>query len=314
MAQPSIVFMGTPDFAVPSLQALHDARFDIALVATRPDRPRGRGRRLAAPPVKSAAERMGYPVIQPAAVRDPDFIGRLRALSPDFLAVVAFGHILPSAVLQIPKHGPVNVHASLLPKYRGPAPIQWAMIRGERETGTTTILMDSGVDTGDILLSAKTAIGRTDTAEQLHDRLAHLGARLLVDTLTRLWQGTLFPRAQKHDEASYAPLLRKRDGRIDWNRPAEQVDAFVRAMTPWPGAFCCWGDQRLKIFKARGIGGGIPGDARPGMVVPGFPDELRVAAADGYLLIEEIQGASGKRMRIPDFLRGRPLPPGTLLT
>jgi len=314
MSRPSIVFMGTPDFAVPSLQALHDARFDILAVTTQPDRPKGRGRALAAPPVKSAARRMGCPVIQPVVVHDQDFIGRLKTLAPDFLVVVAFGHILPPEVLQIATRGPVNLHASLLPKYRGPAPIQWAMIRGETETGVTTILMDTGVDTGDLLLSAKTPIGREETAEDLHNRLARLGAGLLVDTLNQLWQGTIFPRAQTHAQASYAPMLKKHDGRIQWDRAAIQIDAFIRAMAPWPGAFCYWGGRRLKIFKARAIDCGEPRDTRPGLVVPSFPDELRIATGKGCLRIDELQDAAGKRLFTADFLRGHHLPPGALLT
>jgi methionyl-tRNA formyltransferase len=313
MAHPSIVFMGTPDFAVPALQALHAAQCHIALVVTQPDRPKGRGRVLAAPPVKVAAERIGAPVVQPERMRDPRIIARLREIAPDFLVVIAFGHILSQTVLQIPKYGAVNLHASLLPKYRGPAPIQWALIRGEKQTGVTTILMDSGVDTGDMLLRAETDIGPEETSEQLHHRLAHMGGPLLVRTVTQLWQGTLNPTAQNHAEATYAPMLRKADGRIQWTRPATRIDAFIRAMTPWPGAFCYRGDERLKILKARPIDADR-GTAPPGTVVAGFPDELRIATAKGCLCIEEIQGVSGKRMRIQDFLRGRPMPPGTLLT
>ncbi len=313
MAQPSIVFMGTPDFAVPALLSLHEAQFRITLVVTQPDRPKGRGRVLAPPPVKVAAERIGCPVVQPDNMRDPSIIARLREIAPDFLAVVAYGHILPEAVLRIPKRGAVNLHASLLPKYRGPAPVQWALIRGEKQTGVTTILMDSGVDTGDMLLRAEIVIGSEETSGQLHHRLAHMGGPLLAETVAGLWQGTLYPRAQNHAEATYAPMLRKADGRIQWDRPATRIDAFIRGVTPWPGAFCYWGDDRLKILKARPLDADH-GNVAPGTVVPGFPDELRVATAQGCLSIEEIQGVSGKRMRIQDFLRGRPMPPGTMLT
>jgi methionyl-tRNA formyltransferase len=313
MAHPTIVFMGTPDFAVPALQALHAAQCRIALVVTQPDRPRGRGRMLAAPPVKVAAERIACPVVQPDSMRDALIIERLREIAPDFLVVVAFGHILSQTILQIPRYGAVNLHASLLPKYRGPAPIQWALIRGETKTGVTTLLMDSGVDTGDMLLCAETDIGAEETSEQLHHRLARMGGPLLVRTVTQLLQGTLDPSAQNHAEATYAPMLRKADGRIQWTRPATRIDAFIRGVTPWPGAFCYWGDDRLKILKARPIDID-PGNAAPGTVVPGFPDDLRIATAQGCLSIQEIQGVSGKRMRIQDFLRGRPMPPGTLLS
>ncbi|MFZ1983679.1 MAG: methionyl-tRNA formyltransferase [Desulfatitalea sp.] len=311
--QPSVVFMGTPDFAVPPLLALHAAGFRIPLVVTQPDRPKGRGRGLSAPPVKEAAQRLGYTVAQPLKVREPDFVACLQAVAPDFLVVVAFGQILPLNVLRIPKIGPINIHASLLPKYRGPAPIQWAMIRGERQTGVTTMLMDTGVDTGDILQQVTTDIRTDENADQLHCRLANMGAGLVVETLNRLRQGTVFPRAQKHDDATYAPLLKKEDGRIPWAQPAGRLDAFVRAMTPWPGAFCFWGDKRLKIILAHPINE-VAHQTVPGTVVAGFPDELRVTAGQGVLLIEQIQGDSGKRMAVKEFLRGHPLPPGTVLT
>lgn len=309
---PSIVYMGTPDFAVPSLKALKKSRLPVSLVITQPDRPKGRGRRLMPPPIKEVALSLGYEVSQPEDVRHTDTIARIKELAPDFLVVVAFGQILPDAILQIPARGAVNVHASLLPKYRGPAPIQWAMIRGEKETGVTTMLMDRGVDTGDILLSAKTDIRSDDTASLLHDRLARIGADLLVDTLKQLWRGTLFPKAQQHAEATYAPMLSKADGHIQWQQSAQDLDAFIRAMTPWPGAFCFWDDKRVKIFRAKAIDG--PHQEPPGMVVPGFPDELRVAAGQGLLSILEIQSASGKRMAIKDFLHGCQIQPGMMLT
>jgi len=310
--QPSVVFMGTPDFAVPPLVALHEASFPVSMVVTQPDRPSGRGRKLTAPPVKTVANQLGYPVDQPETVRTDSFVNKLKALAPDFLVVVAFGQILPNNILQIPKRGAINVHASLLPKYRGPAPIQWAMIRGEKETGVTTMLMDTGVDTGDILMEAKTAIHPTETSEDLHQRLAQMGADLLVTTLTGMWRGGLFPQAQRHDQATYAPMLSKKDGRIDWHKTADQLDAFVRAMTPWPGAFCFSGDKRLKILQARTLHGASH-ETNPGSVLEGFPDELRVATGNGVLLIEEIQGQSGKRMAAKDYLRGNPLSPGIML-
>jgi methionyl-tRNA formyltransferase len=309
---PSIVFMGTPDFAVPSLLALHDSGFPVKLVVTQPDRAKGRGRRLAPPPVKSEALALNLTVEQPDNIRRPDVVARLDALAPDFLVVVAFGQILPVSILSIPKRGAVNVHASLLPKYRGPAPIQWALIRGEDETGITTMLMDHGVDTGDILLQVTTPIGACDTAESLHHRLAHMGARLLVETLEKLWQGSLYPTMQQHSQATYAPMLKKQDGLIDWQKSARQLDAFVRAMTPWPGAFCFWGQRRLRIWKTEPIQKAC--DVAPGTVVPGFADELRVASSDGLLSVVEIQGDSGKRMPIRDYLRGNPIPAGTVLS
>ncbi len=310
--QPALVFMGTPDFAVPPLEALHAAGFRIPLVVTQPDRPKGRGRGVAAPPVKEAALRLGCEVAQPPKVRAPEFIDRLKPMAPDFLVVVAFGQILPQSILQIPMAGSINIHASLLPKYRGPAPIQWAILRGERQTGITTMLMDVGVDTGDILLQRATDIQDTENADHLHHRLSRMGAEMVVETLHRLRLGTLFPYSQKHDDATYAPMLRKHDGRIQWEQSAGRIDALIRAMTPWPGAYCFWGQKRLKIIQARGLEG-VHIEAPPGTVVAGFPDELRVATTQGVLQILQIQSDSGKRMAVKDFLRGHPLVPGSTL-
>lgn len=300
--------MGTPDFAVPTLKALHRGKFPIRLVVTQPDRPKGRGCRLSPPPVKQAAMMLGYRVVQPMNVRETAFIEILKELGADFLVVAAFGQILPATILELPKRGAVNVHASLLPKYRGPAPIQWAILRGENETGITTMLMDNGVDTGDMLQQAKTTIMPDDTAESLHDRLAKMGANLLITTLIDFWEGRIFPQAQKHAEATYAPMLKKEDGRIRWHMPAKALDAHIRAMTPWPGAFCYLGAHRLKILSAHAMD--CTHHETPGTVLPGFPDELRLAAGQGALSIEKIQSPSGKRMAIKDFLHGHPISAG----
>lgn len=307
----NIIFMGTPDYAVPSLVALHNSVHQLALVVTQPDRPKGRGRKILPPPVKKTAVDFGYDIIQPGTVKTKEFIDLLTRYTPDFFVVVAYGHILPKNILDIPKYGSINVHASLLPKYRGPAPIQWAVINGEKETGITTILMDKGMDTGDILLSAKETIQPDDTAACLHDRLATLGAKVLIETLDRFSQDDMRPVVQDHSQATRAPILKKDDGRIFWENSAEKIVAFIHGMTPWPGAFTFYKNKRLKIFNA----GLIPSDAvaPPGTVVKGFADELRVATAKGLLLIHEIQGESGKRMTIKDFLRGHEIPPGTVL-
>jgi methionyl-tRNA formyltransferase len=307
-AAPSIVYMGTPDFAVPTFQALHRSPYELKLVVTQPDRAKGRGRRFTPPPVKKAAQEMGYDVLQPNNVRDPEFINVLKSASPDFLVVVAFGQILPAAILGIPGHGPINVHASLLPKYRGPAPIQWAIMRGETQTGVTTMLMDTGVDTGDMLLRAETFIGPDDTSATLHDRLAAMGADLLVKTIHGLWSGDVLPRAQNSAQATFAPMLKKDDGRIQWQLSAQSIDSQIRAMTPWPGAFCFFEGRRFKIHRARPIAG--VSISPPGTVVPGFPDELRIATSDGVLSIIEIQGESGRRLTVDQFLRGNPIPLG----
>ena len=307
--QPSVVYMGTPGFAVPTLEALHRSPYELKWVVTQPDRPKGRGRQLTSPPVKKSALKLGYEVYQPEDVREDNFLQALRQAAPDYLVVVAFGQILPMSVLSIPSGGAINVHASLLPKYRGPAPIQWAIMRGETTTGVTTMLMDTGVDTGDMLLDTSTPIEKTDTASTLHDRLATIGAKLLVETIDAYHHGRIFPRVQKHEQATYAPMLKKEHGRIQWHESALTIDAQIRAMTPWPGAFCTMCERRYKIHKARPITDFATNEA-PGTVVPGFPDELHIATGDGKLAILEIQSASGKRLDIKQFLHGTCIAPG----
>jgi len=303
-----IIFMGTPDFAVPVLNALHENLYDVSLVVTQPDRPKGRGRKLIPPPVKSRAVELGYEVIQPESVKTDEFISKIKSIEPDWFVVVAFGHILPENILALPKKGAINIHASLLPKYRGSAPIQWAIINGETETGVTTMLMDKGMDTGDMLLSEKIDIMPDDTSDTLHDRLSILGADLLIKTLKNF--DTIIPVKQDHEQATYAPMLKKADGHINWKKSAKSLDEFIRGVTPWPGAFTFHEDKRLKILKAIPV----PTESHepPGTVVKGFSDELRVATGKGVLSILEIQWESGKRLLIKDFLCGYPISPGTV--
>lgn len=307
-----IIFMGTPDFAVPSLRALHESRFTVIEVVTQPDRPKGRGRKLQSPPVKAAAQALGYPVLQPDSPRTREFAKRLSESDPDLFVVIAFGHILPLKLLKIPRLGAVNIHASLLPKYRGPAPIHWAIINRETETGITAIQMDTGMDTGDMLFKESLEIRADETTGSLHDRLADLGADVLIRILSEIETGTVQPVPQEHRLSTYAPPLQTKEGHLDWSKSAEELDAFIRGMTPWPGAFTFWGKKRLKIFAGKPLP--IEHLETPGTVVPGFPDELRVAAGRGVLSILELQGPSGKRLSIDDFLRGHPIPPGTRLT
>ena len=307
-----IIFMGTPDFAVPALNALHKNNEDVALVITQPDRPQGRGRKVTPPPVKTAAVPLGYRVIQPASVKTVEFDALLKKQKPDIIVVVAFGHILPQNILTLSALATINVHASLLPKYRGPAPIHWAIINGEEETGVTTMLMDEGMDTGDILFSSKIPISPDETAGSLHDRLADLGADLLIKTLNSIASHGLNPIPQQHSQATYTPLLEKKDGHLDWKMPAADLDPFIRGLTPWPGAYTFHNNKRLKIFKARPVS--METDAPPGTVVKGFPDELRVATGKDALTLLEIQAASGKRLLIKDFLQGYKILPGDVLT
>ena len=309
--KPNLIFMGTPDFAVPSLKALFENGYNVLMVVTQPDRPKGRGRKVIPPPVKEAAQSFGYDVIQPVSIKDKDFFDTIVRLKPDIFIVVAYGHILPRNILAIPKTGVINLHASLLPKYRGSAPIQWAIINGEKETGVTTMLLDEGMDTGDILLSSKAKITKVDTSATLHDRLSVLGADLLIKTLKAFENNDINPIAQDHTNATYAPLLKKGDGRIVWEKNAEHIASFIRGVTPWPGAFTFQDNKRLKIFSAKPIS--VEVNESPGTVVKGFPDELRIATGKGALSVIEIQGASGKRLLIKDFLMGNQMPPGTVL-
>ncbi len=306
-----IVFMGTPDFAVPALEAIHKSVHEVILVVTQPDRPKGRGRKLLHPPVKKAVMDMGYDIIQPESLKTGAFADMISKLQPDIIVVVAFGHILSERVLALPRLGAVNIHASLLPKYRGSAPIQWAIINGEKETGVTIMFMDKGLDTGDILLSGKIEIAPDDTSASLHDRLADLGADLLTKILDRFKAGDIHPILQDHNQATYSPILKKKDGLMDWEKPAQALETFIRGVTPWPGAFTFHEDKRLKIFKACCVS--TETQEPPGTVIKSFPDELRVATGKGVLCVLEIQGASGKRLLIRDFLRGYKMPPGTVL-
>jgi methionyl-tRNA formyltransferase len=303
--------MGTPQFAVPSIYALANSGHHIALVITQPDRPRGRGRKVYPPPIKTAALDLGLEFTQVPSLKDPEISGQLASCEPDFIIVVAFGNILTKGILEIPQIGTINVHASLLPKYRGPAPINWAIINGESQTGITTMLMDEGLDTGDILLTAIEPITPEDTAETLHDRLARAGSDLLVKTLDVFASDCIHPVSQDDTQASYAPLLSKQDGRIDWHKPAHLLEPFIRGMTPWPGAFTFHETNRLKIFRAKPVA--KTSEEPPGTVLRSFPGELIIATGKDALAILEIQGPSGKRLSIEDFLRGYKLEPGTRL-
>jgi methionyl-tRNA formyltransferase len=304
----NIVFMGTPQFAVPALKALAQSRHSIALVITQPDRRKGRGLKIAMPPVKETALSLDIDILQPDAIRGADIYAKLEDVQPDLIVVVAFSHILPKAFIELPPLGILNIHPSLLPKYRGPAPIQWALINGETETGVSLMQMDEGMDSGDVLLTRKQTIHPEDTAGSMHDRLATVGAELLIETIEGLCAGHLHPKPQDHQLATYAPLLKKKDGRIDWRQPANRIDCFIRGMTPWPGAHTFHNGNRLKILKVRPQKADI--EATPGSVVKGFADELRIATSQGLILIDEIQGASGKHLAVADFLRGYALKPG----
>ncbi len=295
-----ILFMGTPHFAVPSLEALA-RRYHIAMVVTQPDRRSGRGRRPQPPPVKEAALRMQLPVWQPQTLRSPTTVAHLREMAPDAIAVAAYGQILRSNILAIPARGCINVHASLLPQYRGAEPVVAAILAGEEETGVTIMLMDEGMDTGPILAQRSIPIAHDDTRESLTQKLAHLGAELLLEVLPRWLKGEMTPQAQDEALASYAPLLRREDGEMDWSRPAVVLERMVRAYAPWPGTYTQWEGKRLKVLRAQ-VTQGVQGAT--GEVVEA-PEGIAVVSHEGSLLIEEVQLAGRRAMPATDFARGQ---------
>ena len=303
------VFMGTPEFALATLEGLLDFGLNLVGVYTQPDRPSGRGKKLTPPPVKVLAESRGLAVYQPLKLREPEVVSELQALAPDLIVVVAYGQILPKSVLAIPQYGCINVHASLLPAYRGAAPINKAIIDGRTETGITTMLMDVSLDTGDMLVKKVTAIGPYETAGQLHDRLALLGREAMEETLRQVCAGNLRPEKQDDALSCYAPMLKKEDGRIDWHRSALAIHNQVRGLDPWPGAYTHLDDEILKIADT------VPeeGDGASGTVVSAGPEGVRVACAKGILKIGALQLPGKKRLPAGEFLRGRPVLPGTRL-
>lgn len=300
-----IVFMGTPDFAVPSLQKLLDRGETVCAVFTQPDKPKGRGHKLQAPPVKELALQYQIPVYQPATLRDEEPQKILSDLAPELIVVAAYGKLLPKAVLELPPYGCINVHGSLLPKYRGAAPIQWAVINGEQTTGVTTMYMGEGMDTGDMLLKKETPIGPEETAGELFDRLMFLGAELLGETLDALKAGTLRRVPQDEAQATKAPMLSKALSTLDFHRPASELHNLIRGLNPWPCASAELGGKRLKLLASRVVAEqGNPGEAaqRDGNLI--------VFCGENALQITELQTENGKRMGGGEYLRGHPLQPG----
>ncbi len=303
-----VAFMGTPEFAVPSLEALLNAGYEVVGAFTQPDRPVGRGHRLAACPVKQLALARGVPVYQFERLRGAEGLACLQGLAPDLVVTAAFGQILSQALLDVPKMGTVNVHASLLPAYRGAAPINWCILNGETRTGVTTMLTDAGVDTGDILLRRETDIGEMETAGELTQRLARLGAELLVETLEGYLSGRIAPVKQDERLASRQPMLKKEMGRIDWTRPAKQIANQARGLNPWPCAFTEYAGGVLKVYLARAA----QGSGQPGAVLRASAKEgLLVACGEGALEILEMQAPGGKRMAARAYLAGKKIEPGT---
>lgn len=304
--------MGTPEFSVGALNALMEAGHEILAVVTQPDKPKGRGKAVVMTPVKETAMAHGIPVYQPVKIRkEPEFIELLKGMEPDVMVVVAFGQILPKEVLEIPRFGCVNIHASLLPKYRGAAPIQWAVIDGERESGVTTMMMDEGLDTGDMLEKAAIPLDEKETGGSLHDKLSALGGRLIVSTLEKMENGTLKRTPQGETTTEYAKMLEKTMGDIDWTRDAVSIERLIRGLNPWPSAYTSLGGKTLKIWKADVIPGKT--DASPGQVTGTAKDAIFVAAGDGTLALKEVQLEGKKRMDAGAFLRGYSVETGTVL-
>ncbi len=303
MPKPTIVYMGTPDFAVPTLKALLEAGYPIPAVFTQPDRPVGRGQKLAMPPVKALALEHGIPVMQPERLRgNAEMIAQLRDLAPDLIVVVAFGQILPREVLDIPRHGAINVHASLLPRYRGAAPIQWALLNGDSETGVDTMLMEEGLDTGPILLETRVPIPEDETSESLTRRLSEAGARLLLETIPRWVEGDITPRPQA-DGSVYAPMIKKEMGILDWQKDARSLHNQIRALQPWPGTSTLLDGQMLKIGNAHVTSESAQG-AEPGTVLALTPEGWHVATGEGVLLVTSVQVPGKKPQPAAEVARG----------
>jgi len=303
-----VAFMGTPQFAVPTLQALLDSDHEVALVVAQPDRPAGRGQKLVSPPTITLARSHDLPIWQPRAVKRGPFPDAWCALEIDVAVVIAYGRILPQRLLDAPRLGCVNVHASLLPAYRGAAPIQWAVLNGDQETGVTTMQMEAGLDTGPMLLQRKLPIGREDTSGSMHDSLSLLGAELLIETLDRL--ESLTPTPQRHEAATHAPMLAKSDGVVDWSRSAKALGCHVRGMSPWPGAFTTFRGERVKIHAARSVSGAVTMEGTG--VVLGVDEELLVSTGEGVIELIELQRAGKRRQSAKDFISGTRVTQGEL--
>lgn len=304
--------MGTPDFAVPSLNALIENGYDVVGVFCQPDRPKGRGHKLAACPVKEVAVAHNIPVFQPERIKREEGVAMLKSCAPDLCVTAAFGQLLSQEILDIPLLGTINVHSSLLPKHRGSAPINWSVIMGDQVTGVTTMFTDKGMDTGDILLMRETPIGEKETAGELSDRLAVMGAQLLIETIRELENGTLKRIPQDHDAATYEPKMDKELGRIDWTKSAQQIDWLVRGVTPWPGAYTTMQDQTIKVFDIvvkEGAATGKPGE----IIAADAKNGLIVSCGDHDVELLQIQMPGAKRMNAKDYLRGHTMDTGVCL-
>lgn len=305
------VFMGTPDFAVGTLEELIYSRHEVAAVVTQPDKPKGRGKAMQFPPVKEVAVRENIPVYQPRRVRDPEFIKILKEIDPDVIVVVAFGQIIPQEIIDLPKYGCINVHGSILPKYRGAAPIQWAVIDGEKESGVTTMQMDAGLDTGDMLLKTIIPLEKEETGGSLFEKLSTAGAKLLIETLEKLEEGSIVPEKQGESPTPYAKMLTKEMGDLDWKKDAVLLEQLIRGLNPWPSAYTHLNGKTLKIWSAEVEERETK--EKPGTVVEVNKKELKVQTGKGILSLKEVQIEGKKRMEIDAFLRGNTVKEGIVL-
>lgn len=306
-----IIFMGTPDFSVPTLECLIQSRHEVVAVVTQPDKPKGRGKEIQITPVKACALAHQIPVWQPVRAREASFVAAMRELQPEVMVVIAFGQLLSKELLEVPKYGCINIHASLLPQYRGAAPIQWAVINGDKESGITTMMMAEGMDTGDILEKLVVELDVKETGGSLFDRLSRLGGGLLLSTLDQLEAGTLMPIEQDHEQATYVKKISKEMGEIDWSKPAAEIERLVRGLNPWPSAFTHWNGKLLKIWEADVIP--KQADGVCGQVAEAAGDHLQIITGDGVLDIRSLQLEGKKRMDTAAFLRGYPILKGTIL-
>jgi len=306
-----IVYMGTPDFAVPPLAALVQNGYEVTAVVTQPDKPKGRGKTLLPTPVKEEAMKHDIPVYQPLKVREPEFVETLKKLEPDMIIVAAFGQIIPKAILEMPHFGCVNVHASLLPKYRGAAPIQWAVLNGDQVTGVTTMRMDEGLDTGDMIMKQEVIVDENETGGSLFDKLSEVGAKLCVKTMEAIENGTAVYTPQDDALATHTGKIQKEMGSIDWSKDAEVIERLVRGLNPWPSAYTRIDDKNLKIWRAKVISHEVK--AAPGCILKVTKDELEVQTGNGVLALLEVQLEGKKRMTTDAFLRGYHVTEGSFL-
>ena len=306
-----VLFMGTPDIAKGCLQKLIDEKYDIIGVVTQPDKPQNRGKKLGMPPVKELALKYDIPVYQPIKARDEEFVATLKELNPDIIVVVAFGQILPKSILDIPKFGCINVHVSLLPKYRGAAPINWVIINGEEKTGVTTMYMDEGLDTGDMILTEEFDLDDEITAGELHDKMKDRGADVLIETLKQIEKGTAPRIPQNHEEFTYAPMMNKALGEINWSKSAREIHNLVRGVNPWPSAYTTYEGSTMKVWKTEVLN--ETSDKESGTILKVDKDGIRVSTKDNVVLVKEIQMPGKKRVLVSEYIKGNNINTNTIL-